>query len=125
MKTEQSIYIRILLWAYDKQIDGFSEKELFEEFGFNEEMDLSKWYLKVFRNGTNDNTPMIDHFVNRDDVAYWCLTEKGMSAAIGYLDLKEAREGGKRAMFIAILSLVLATVVGIFQIVIQAVQNCG
>jgi hypothetical protein len=42
-----------------------------------------------------------------------------MSAYFDYVQLKEAREGSKNAIYIAVASLVIATLVGIAQIAVQ------
>jgi hypothetical protein len=54
-----------------------------------------------------------------NEIGYWGLSEKGMSSAIDYLELSEARKNSRQAMWIAIGSLVLATIVGIAQIYVQ------
>ena len=119
IKTKESIYIKILLWAYERSADGFTEAELTENFELNNDTGLYKWYLQVFKNGTNDNLPIIDYFKTVDDVGYWCLTEKGMSAAIDYLELKEAQASGKKATVIAIISIIINILAVLAQIYIQ------
>lgn len=122
MKSEESLYIKILLWAY-KHHEGFREVDLIEHFKLQESDWKYRWFLAVFKNGTNDNTPMLIHMYNKRDgqneIGYWGLSEKGMSAAIDYLELKEARESSRHAMWIAVGSLVIATLVGIAQIYVQ------
>lgn len=121
MKTKESLYIKILLWAYENSAQGFSEQELFEKFEIVPGSVNYKLYLKFFRDGNSSsgNPAIIDYFDTRNNITFWCLTEKGMSAAIDYLDLKEARESSKEAMYIAIGSLIIATLVGIAQIIVQ------
>jgi hypothetical protein len=118
MKTEESLYIKILLWAYDNSVQGFSEQELFEKFEITPGSVDYKLYLKFFRDGNSSsgNPAIIDHFDTRNNISFWCLTEKGMSAAIDYLDLKEARESSKEAKRLAMWSIWIAVIVGIFQI---------
>jgi hypothetical protein len=54
MRTEESLYIRILLWAYSKQ-DGFTDQEIANEFKLHENTGgLYRWYLEVFRRGSNE-----------------------------------------------------------------------
>ncbi len=119
MKTSESLYIKILLWAYERH-EGFREQELVDEFKLNEGDWKMRWFLSVFKNGTNDNTPILIHMYNKRDgeneIGYWGLSEKGISAAIDYLELKEAREGGRKAMRVATISLIVAIVVGVIQI---------
>jgi hypothetical protein len=45
-----------------------------------------------------------------------------MSAAVDYLDLKEARQSGREARWIAIVSIVIGVIVGIAQIFISYKQ---
>lgn len=122
MKTNDSLYIKILLWAYEHH-DGFCEQDLIDEFKLRDEDWKYRWFLTIFKNGTNDNTPMMVHMYNKkvgvNEVGYWGLSEKGMSAVIDYLELSEARKNSRQAMWIAIGSLMLATIVGIAQIYVQ------
>lgn len=134
MKTEESFYVQILLWAYDKTAAGvgFTENELLTHFDLkNGSGEKYRLYLKLFRDGTNDNHPVIDHFYNKQtetgEVGYWCLSDKGMASAIDYIDLKEARESSKSAKAIAVWSIGIAIVVGILQILVALLQlgnNC-
>ena len=122
MKTKESIYIKILLWAYERSADGFTETELSTNFGLNNDPGLYRWYLKVFRGGTNDNPSIIDHFKTINDIGYFCLTEKGMSAAIDYLELKEAQASGRKETIIAIISILIGVIVGVIQIYLSIFQ---
>lgn len=119
MKTEESFYIKILIWAYN-QTNGFTEKQLFDEFKIEPGSTEYKLYLKLFRSGNTaqGSTPTIENFKyeNEDDVHFFCLSDKGMASAIDYLDLKEARESSKHARRIALWSIWIAVIVGLFQI---------
>lgn len=110
MKTDESLYIRILLWAYKKSADGFSEQELLTENKITPGSVDYKLYLKLFKGGDNvsGNPSMIDQFDIKNDVGYWCLTEKGMSSAVDYLDLKETQKNSKQAFWIAISSIIIS-----------------
>ncbi len=125
MKTEESLYIKVLIWTYNNSVNGFTEQNLLDQFKIDVGSNEYKQYLKFFRNGSdfNGNPPLIDDFNNKDGISYWCLTDRGMSAAIDYLDLKEARENSRQAMYIAIGSLIIATAVGIAQIIVQICFN--
>ena len=50
---------------------------------------------------------------------YWTAPAELVSMVTNYDELKEARESSKRAMYIAIGSLSIATLVGITQIIVQ------
>jgi len=120
--VQESLYVRILVWAFEQR-QGFSEQQLLDEFDIKGGTETYQWYQHVFRFGTNDNPAMLVHFCTRrvdgNDIGFQCLSEKGMSAAIDYLELREARESSRKAMFIATGSLILATLVGIAQICVQ------
>lgn len=49
----------------------------------------------------------------------WTAPAELVSMVTDYDELKEARESSKRAMYIAIGSLIVATIVGVAQIVVQ------
>lgn len=116
MRTEESLYVKILLWAYEKKENGFTQPELFDHFFLKD--DLHIWVRKMFFERTKDDRPLIGHLISRDSKDFYALTEKGMSVAIDYLDLKEARESSKEAKRIALWSIWIAIFVGIFQIII-------
>lgn len=56
---------------------------------------------------------------NRDGKDYFSLTDSGMAAAVDYLELKETQKGSSLALRVAIASIVVSVVVGIFQIVVD------
>ena len=112
MNNKESLYIKILLWAYEKSTDGFTENELFENFQLDR-LGLRGWYLKVFR---ESSSLIIDNFKNVSDVSYWCLTARGMSNAVNYLELKETQKSGKRGEHIALWAIGVSIVVGLVQI---------
>ncbi len=116
MKIEESRYVKILLWAYENQSAGFTEKELFTAFNLDND-EGRKWYLKVFR----EHTLLIDHIMYTDKST---LTAEGMSAAVNYLNLKEAQESGRRAQLTANWAIGISVVVGIVQIVLALIQIC-
>lgn len=114
MENKESLYIKILLWAYEKSIDGFTEEELFETFNLKA-LELRGWYLKVFRESSH---LIIDNFKNIKEISYWCLTARGMSYAVNYSELKETQKSGKRAERIALWAITVSVVVGVVQIVV-------
>jgi hypothetical protein len=81
------------------------------------------WVRKVFLTTSDADRKFFEILRNDEtttpNVYYYSLNEKGMSAVVDYLELKEARKSGKNAMYIAVGSLVIATIVGIAQIVVQ------
>lgn len=122
VKTEKSLYIKILLWAYEKQEAGFEWQELEEEFGLTSAQD--QWVLKVFRSSASDNENLLGHlnYNEKDDKHLFVITSKGTSAAVEYLNLMEAKVSSERAEKIALVAIVTGVIVGIFQIVIGLCQ---
>ena len=49
-------------------------------------------------------------------VSVFVIAPKGVSAAIDYLNLKEAKRTGKRAEIIAICAIIIGVIVGLVQI---------
>ena len=91
MKTEKTLFIRILVWAYNKQEDGFTWDELKKEFNLNQTQD--DWAQEVFRKFNNELlsiSPYKKGYI-------FIITEKGIPVVINYLNLKEAEKGSKRA----------------------------
>lgn len=123
MKTEESLYVKIITWAYEKSATGFTDQELLDKFSLKEgNGEQYKMYVKIFRNGTIDNPSLIDQYKYEDNKHYFCLSERGMAAAIDYLDLKEARESSKEAKTLAMWSIWIAILVGLAQVVLAIIQ---
>lgn len=70
-------YSKILKWAHNKQI--FSEKELFNKFNLNNELDR-KWFVDVFKGAINNDDCIIKHYEYKNGEHYYCLSAKGISA---------------------------------------------
>jgi hypothetical protein len=118
MKTEESLYIKVLLWAYYRQESGFTWGELHEEFHLSEEQ--KRWIEMIFRSNMPSSENLIDHIYNSSSDTYqYFITAKGTSAAIQYLNLKEAESSGKRAEKIALAAIGIGVLVGIAQILVQ------
>jgi len=90
MKNKKDLYSKILHWAYDKQFEGFTEKELFTECNLNSQ-DLIDSYVRIFRGGNTDNECLIGYLKNRDGIDYWHLTPIGISAFINYQTFEESK----------------------------------
>jgi hypothetical protein len=119
METDESLYIKILIWAYYRQEKGFSWGDLTKEFNLTSEQEL--WVQKIFRSNMPASDNLFDHLsYNRDkDSHLFVITSKGTSAAIDYLNLKEAEKSGRRAERIAIAAIVIGIIVGVAEILIQ------
>lgn len=119
MTTEETLYIRILVWAYNKQEAGFRWDELQKEFNLS--LEQNQWVLKVFCSSIQANDNLIDHlgYSKQQNGDMFVITAKGTSAAIEYLNLKEAERSSKRANKIALAAIAIGIIVGIAQIVVQ------
>lgn len=114
------LFIRTLQWASNKGSDGFKMSELREAIAKND--DEWVWIQRMMLGEINGDTPLIFHLGQhrREDGEYkYFLTGSGNSVLMDYLELKEARESSTQAKYIAIGSLIIATLVGIAQIAIQ------
>lgn len=117
METEESLYIKILIWAYEKQDVGFSMEELEEKFNLSPEQ--KQWVLKVFRSNLPSSENLFDHlsYSGNKNEHLFVITSKGTSAAVEYLNLKEAKRSAKRAEKIALTAIIISVIVGIVQII--------
>ncbi len=122
MKIEDTLYIKILIWIYKKQEAGFNWEDLKKEFQLNSAQE--QWVLKVFRSNMPASENLIDHlsYNEKDNEHLYVITAKGTSAAIDYLNLKEAEKSSKRAEKIAKVAIGIGIVVGVFEIIIGLLQ---
>lgn len=118
LKTGSSHYIKVLLWAYEQAEKGFTREDL--QIAFNLDNAQLEWVLKDFM-PINKSDWLIGSYSNlkMDTLA---LTGKGMSEAVRYLELQEAKEDGRRAEKIAIIAVIIGIVVGIVEIMIGLLQ---
>ena len=119
MKTEETLYIKILVWAYSRQEQGFTWGDLKTEFKLTAEQE--QWVQKIFRSNMPVADNLFDHLSSNSETNphLFVITSKGTSAAIDYLNLKEAEKTGRRAEKIAITAIIIGAVVGIAEIIIQ------
>ncbi|MDP2668742.1 MAG: hypothetical protein Q8P07_02810 [bacterium] len=125
MKIEETLYIKILIWAYKRQEAGFAWEELTKEFQLS--FAQEQWVIKIFRSNVQASDNLIDHlsYNENNNEHRYVITSKGTSAAIGYLNLKEAERSGKRAERVAWVAICTGIVVGAFQIIGGLLQvNC-
>jgi hypothetical protein len=122
-KTEKLIdlplFIRVLQWASDRGSVGFKMEELKQAVVKDD--DEWVWIQRMMLGEINGDPPLLCHLGSHHkggEYTYF-ITGSGASVLLDYLELKEARESSKEAKYIAIGSLILATIVGIAQIVVQ------
>ena len=120
MKKEDSLFIKILEYAYSKKEVGFIEDELLKEFDLKPEE--IKWYVRVFRPANGNG---VIEFLSdiAEKAGHRCvITAKGISTVLAYRGLKEAEVVGKRAERIARVSIWVGITVGVIQIAIGLFQ---
>jgi hypothetical protein len=119
MKAEDTLYIKILIWAYEKQEIGFSIEDLTKEFMLTPQQQ--DWVIKVFRSNMPVGDNLFDHLSYDGSTHTLVITAKGTSAAVDYLSLQEAKNSGKRAEYIALWAIGIAATVGVVQIVLSII----
>lgn len=116
--SSNKLYIEILTWAFDRQ-EGFTEEELNEKFELRKTPQRWSWYQMIFIEGRPENPALFKHFGENKNKRLWSLSSRGMSAAVDYVELKEARESSMKAVRLARYSFLLAAAVGTAQILIM------
>jgi len=114
-KAEEDLYIRVLLWAHEKQETGFTWEELKTYFVLN--VAQESWLRQIFLTSNDQDRKFFEHLRNDDTVTpnqhYYSLNEKGMTAAINYKSLAHAEKTSSLALWFAGLSIFL-TAIGLF-----------
>jgi hypothetical protein len=118
--NDDNIYVKILKWAYGKQHYGFTRQELDEKFGLKG--DLHQWVQKIFFERPHGDKALIGHFISRDGQDYYALTDKGVSAAVDYLELQAAMESAKSAKKTANIAIVISVVTALVSIILSVYQ---
>lgn len=115
MVMKEVIYTKVLLWAYKKEWAGFTKKQLREELGIKDN-GVMIWIESIFFVGTNNDRPLFGQIPHDGDESYYALTDKGVAAAVDFLELHEARASSKWAMRIAIVAIFISAIIGLYQI---------
>ncbi|MEK7076532.1 MAG: hypothetical protein AAB941_02635 [Patescibacteria group bacterium] len=114
-QSKEDLYIKILLWAHDKQESGFTWDEMKSHFNLNNLQE--GWVRKIFLTTSDTDRKFFEHLRNDDTVTpnvhYHSLNEKGVTAAINYKGLQHAEKSSERALWFASLSIFL-TAIGLF-----------
>lgn len=66
-KTEQDLYIKVLLWAYEKQETGFIWKEMKEHFSLTPLQE--GWIRKVFLTASDQDRKFFEILRNDETVS--------------------------------------------------------
>lgn len=110
MDKNNDLYIRILLWAHDRQEVGFSWGELKIKFHLN--ILQENWVRKIFLTASGTDRKFFEILRNDENVTpnvyYYSLNEKGMTAAVNYMSLKQAEKSSKYALWFVGLALFIS-----------------
>ena len=114
-KKTEDLYIRVLMWAYEKQETGFTWEEMKKHFDLNNLQE--NWVRKIFLTASDQDRKFLEHLRNDDTVSpnqhYYSLNEKGINTAINYKALTSAEKNSNTALTIAIIGIFL-TAIGMF-----------
>lgn len=116
----ETLYVKILIWAYKRQEDGFTMAELISDFGLNE--DQQKWVMKVFRPNNPPSENLFDRVSEKKkDKNVYVITSKGTTAAVDYLAIQNAKKNNRKNEKIAYWSVFIAAAVGAANILITLI----
>ena len=114
-QSKEDFYIKVLLWAHDKQESGFTWDEIKKHFALDNLQE--SWIRKIFLTTSDTDRKLFEHLRNDETVTpnahYYSLNEKGITAAINYKGLQHAEKSSERALWFASLSIFL-TAIGLF-----------
>lgn len=117
-KADEDLYIRVLLWAHEKQETGFTWENLKEHFSLDSSQE--SWVRKIFLTTSDQDRKFLEHLRNDETVTpnqqYYSLNEKGITAAINYKSLAHAEKTSNLAIRFAGISVLIAVIGSGFQI---------
>ena len=119
MNNKDRLFVRAL--DYCHKHGEFTRIQLENDLGIKTPGDRAL-FSHLFQSGTNDTPPLLTT-IPRDGVDYLVLSRTGEELALEYVELKEARESSKNAILIASISMAIATITGILQVISQLYQE--
>lgn len=109
-KAKEDLYIRVLLWAHEKQETGFTIEEIRAAFSLSQDEDT--WVRKIFLTKSDQDRKFFEHIRNDETIVpnrhLYSLNEKGITAAINYKALAHAENNSQSALWFAGFSIFLA-----------------
>lgn len=109
---KQDKYTQILLWAYRKQEKGFTWDELTQEFGLSGLEE--NWVKKIFKTVDDSDRKFFEHYRNDENVTsnvhYYSLNEKGILAALSYLEWQQTKKSSFRANIFSGVAVLIGVV---------------
>ena len=115
INSKTRLFLKVLDYAYSKS--EFTRDDLVKALDINTPEQLAL-FTHFFSVGTGDTYSLL-LTLPRNGVDMLMLSRAGEELALEYTVLKEARKSSNKAMYIAVGSLVIATIVGIAQIIVQ------
>ncbi|MFA7315841.1 MAG: hypothetical protein WC059_03520 [Candidatus Paceibacterota bacterium] len=116
-KPSESLYIKVLVWAYNRKQNPFKIEDLYAELNIIKP-DETLWVRNIFVDIPLNGCALFSSSQNSSGETFHLLSDSGMSSAIGYLGLEESKSNSKRAEYLALWALGITSVVGVIQIVI-------
>lgn len=113
--NKEDLYIRVLLWAHDKQESGFSWEEMKKHFCLNDSQE--SWVRKIFLTASDTDRKFFEILKNDEssvpNVYYYALNEKGLTAAVDYLKQRESARETRLALVVGIFAVGVAIWTGV------------
>jgi hypothetical protein len=108
MDQQEKLYIKTLLWAYERHQYGFTLDELKQSIGLVGEQWI--WWREMFITTNGNDRKLIDLYqLNNDgNTNRYTLNDKGMAVVLEYIELQEARLESQKANSRALAANVFA-----------------
>lgn len=114
-KSEDRLFVRVLEYAYNRK--EFTRAEIEKDLDITDS-DEQALFRHLFESGTNDS-PQLLIGTPRNGINKFVLSRSGEELALEYIELKEARASSRNAIYIAVISMGIAVVTGLFQVLSQ------
>ena len=109
-KAEEDLYIRVLLWAHERQENGFTWEEMKKNFNLSSMQEI--WIRKIFLTSNDQDRKFIEALRNDETIRpnqyFYSLNEKGITASINYKNLAHAEKNSSIALWFAGFSIFIA-----------------
>jgi hypothetical protein len=117
----REIYPAFLKWTSDRGTAGFTMDQL--KVALDADSEDMLWIQTMFT-GSERLISSIGGRTDNDKNLLYYLTAAGSSAAVDYLELKQARDDSKEARKLALWAIWIGIGVGAVQIILGIVQLC-
>ena len=115
-KQQEDLYIKIIEWAFSQKENGFSEKQVKEEFNLDPKQE--KWVSKVFFTTSDNDRKLFEHYYHDEEsnTHLYSLNEKGISIYLNYKSLQDAKKSSRHANYLALFAIGISIFVALYQI---------